>query len=454
MKKAALHNLGCKVNSYETEAMQQLLENAGYEIVPFAEGADVYIINTCSVTNIADRKSRQMLHRAKKMNPGAVVVAAGCYVQAAGEELKKDEAVDLVIGNNKKTELVTVLEEYFASRKGPEAEIACGYPVLPPKAGLDAVIDIGDTREYENLSINRIADHTRAFIKVQDGCNQFCSYCIIPYTRGRVRSRKPDEVVEEVKRLTASGYQEIVFTGIHLSSYGMDFPEKERLTLLDLVKRVHEVEGLKRIRLGSLEPRIVTEKFAAELARLSKICPHFHLSLQSGCDDTLKRMNRHYTTEDYFNCCDVLRRAFHNPAITTDVIVGFPGERPEEFKTTREYLEKVQFYEMHVFKYSKRNGTKAAVMPDQIPESTKTDRSNELLCLEKEMSLAYRESWLGCRTEVLLEEEFWWNGTRYMIGHTREYVKAAVPYEEGLKGMVIEGKLMEMMNEEVAFLKR
>ena len=452
MKKAALHNLGCKVNSYETEAMQQLLENAGYEIVPFAEGADVYIINTCSVTNIADRKSRQMLHRAKKMNPEAVVVAAGCYVQAAGEELKKDEAVDLVVGNNKKTDLVSILEDYFAQRKKPEEDTAYSQNDAPDET-LETIIDIGDTREYENLSIDRISDHTRAFIKVQDGCNQFCSYCIIPYTRGRVRSRRPDEVVEEVKRLTISGYQEIVLTGIHLSSYGMDFPEEERLTLLDLIKSIHEVEGLKRIRLGSLEPRIVTEEFASELAGLHKICPHFHLSLQSGSDNTLKRMNRHYTTEDYLNRCKILRKAFKNPAITTDVIVGFPGESDEDFQITKEYLKNVQFYEMHVFKYSKRNGTKAAVMPDQVLESIKAERSNDLLCLEKEMSLEYRKSWLGSRTEVLMEEEYWWNDIHYMIGHTREYVKAAVPFEEGLKGVVIEGILMEMMNDEVAFLK-
>ncbi len=452
MKKAALHNLGCKVNSYETEAMQQLLENAGYEIVPFAEGADVYVINTCSVTNIADRKSRQMLHRAKKMNPGAVVVAAGCYVQAAGEELKKDEAVDLVVGNNKKTELVSILEDYFVQRKKPEEDISFGQSPAPDEA-VKTVIDINDTMEYENLSIDRISDHTRAFIKVQDGCNQFCSYCIIPYTRGRVRSRKPDEVVEEVKRLTTSGYQEIVLTGIHLSSYGKDFPEEERLTLLDLIKSIHEVEGLRRIRLGSLEPRIVTEEFASELAGLHKICPHFHLSLQSGCDNTLKRMNRHYTTEDYLNRCQILQKAFRNPAITTDVIVGFPGESSEDFLVTKEYLKNLQFYEMHVFKYSKRNGTRAAVMPDQIPESIKAERSNELLCLEKEMSLEYRKSWLGSRVEVLMEEEYRWNDVHYMIGHTREYVKAAVPFEKGLKGVVIEGTLMEMMNDEVAFLK-
>jgi threonylcarbamoyladenosine tRNA methylthiotransferase MtaB len=452
MKKAALHNLGCKVNSYETEAMQQLLESAGYEIVPFGEGADVYIINTCSVTNIADRKSRQMLHRAKKMNPEAVVVAAGCYVQAAGEELKKDEAVDLVVGNNKKTELVSILEDYFTQRKITEAETAGEHISLSGK-GLEYVLDMGETREYEKLSIDRISDHTRAFIKVQDGCSQFCSYCIIPYTRGRVRSRKPGEVAEEVKRLTVSGYQEIVLTGIHLSSYGMDFPKEERLGLLELIRSIHEVEGLKRIRLGSLEPRIVTEEFALALAGLHKICPHFHLSLQSGCDDTLKRMNRHYTTDEYFICCRNLRKAFKNPAVTTDVIVGFPGETKEEFQVTREYLKNIWFYEMHVFKYSKRNGTKAAVMPDQIPESIKTERSNELLSLEKERSLEYRKSWLGNRVEVLMEEEYWWNGERYMIGHTREYVKAAVPFREGLKGVVIEGILTEMINEEVALLK-
>lgn len=439
MRKAALHNLGCKVNSYETEAMQQLLENAGYEIVPFGSMADVYIINTCSVTNIADRKSRQMLHRAKKLNPEAVVVAAGCYVQAAGDELKKDEAVDLVIGNNKKTELIPILEDYFLHRGEMREE---------------TVIDISCTREYENLSVDRISDHTRAFIKVQDGCNQFCSYCIIPFTRGRVRSRRPAQIAEEIKRLTDSGFQEVVLTGIHLSSYGMDFAEPERLTLLDLIRSIHEIDGLQRIRLGSLEPRIVTREFAAALFKLPKICPHFHLSLQSGCDSTLKRMNRHYTTEDYFKGCEILRRAFKNPAITTDVIVGFPGETAEEFEMTREYLKKVQFYEMHVFKYSKRNGTKAAVMTDQVPESVKAERSNELLILERAMSAAYRKTFPGTRTEVLMEEEYRWDGMRYMIGHTREYIKAAVPYEEGLKGRLLEGILGEMLNDEIIFLKR
>lgn len=439
MRKAALHNLGCKVNSYETEAMQQLLENAGYEIVPFTEGADVYIINTCSVTNIADRKSRQMLHRAKKLNPGAVVVAAGCYVQAAGEELKKDDAVDLVIGNNKKTDLITILEDYFS--KNQEAED-------------DTVIDISHTAEYENLSISRIGDHTRAFIKVQDGCNQFCSYCIIPYTRGRVRSRKPEEVVEEIRRLAALGYEEAVLTGIHLSSYGMDFPAEERISLLDLIIKVHEIPQIRRIRLGSLEPRIITEEFAVTLAGLKKVCPHFHLSLQSGCDTTLKRMNRKYTTTEYLEGCELLRKAFKNPAITTDIIVGFPGETKEEFETTREYLKKLQFYEMHVFKYSVRNGTKAADMPDQIQESVKTKRSSELLALEQEMSLSYRKSHLGTLTEVLMEEEYEVDGTRYMIGHTREYIKAAVPFEDGIKGTMITGTLWKMLTNDIIILKR
>lgn len=436
MRTAALHNLGCKVNSYETEAMQQLLEEAGYEIVPFHEKADVYIINTCSVTNIADRKSRQMLHRAKKQNPDAVVVAAGCYVQAASEELKADLAVDVIIGNNKKQNLVPILEEYFQDR-----------------TDCDHVIEIGQTQEYERLSIHKIADHTRAFLKVQDGCNQFCSYCIIPYTRGRVRSRRPEEVVAEVKELAAAGYQEVVLTGIHLSSYGVDFDEEHKETLLSLIRQVHEVEGIKRIRLGSLEPRIITEEFAKALADMPKFCPHFHLSLQSGCDETLKRMNRHYTTEEYAEGCAILRRFFENPAITTDVIVGFPGETEEEFAVTKAFLEQIGFYEMHIFKYSRRAGTRADRMPDQIPEQVKTARSEVLLKLEKQMSKAYRESFLGKKKAVLLEEKTEINGTEYMVGHTMEYVKAVVPYAENLKNKMVEGVLVRAINEEVLMLK-
>ena len=436
MRTAALHNLGCKVNSYETEAMQQLLEEAGYEIVPFHEKADVYIINTCSVTNIADRKSRQMLHRAKKQNPDAVVVAAGCYVQAAAEELKEDLAVDVIIGNNKKQDLVPILEEYFKD-----------------KSDSSHVIEISETHEYERLSIHKIADHTRAFLKVQDGCNQFCSYCIIPYTRGRVRSRRPDEVVAEVRELAAAGYQEVVLTGIHLSSYGVDFKEEEKKeNLLSLIKQVHEVAGIRRIRLGSLEPRIITEEFAQALASMPKFCPHFHLSLQSGCDKTLKRMNRHYTTEEYAAGCEILRRYFDNPAITTDVIVGFPGETEEEFEETKAFLERIGFYEMHIFKYSRRAGTRADRMPDQIPEQVKSVRSEILLKLEKQMSKAYRESFLGRNKTVLLEEKTEINGREYMIGHTMEYVKAVVPYEENLKNKMAEGVLKGVLNDDVLLL--
>lgn len=435
MRTAALHNLGCKVNSYETEAMQQLLEEAGYEIVSFHEKADVYIINTCSVTNIADRKSRQMLHRAKKQNPEAVVVAAGCYVQSAAEELKADLAVDVIIGNNKKQDLVPILEEYFKDRTDSSH-----------------VIEINETHEYERLSIHKIADHTRAFLKVQDGCNQFCSYCIIPYTRGRVRSRRPEEVVAEVRELAAAGYQEVVLTGIHLSSYGVDFKEEENENLLSLIRQVHEVEGIRRIRLGSLEPRIITDDFAKVLASMPKFCPHFHLSLQSGCDETLKRMNRHYTTEEYAAGCDILRRYFDNPAITTDVIVGFPGETEEEFEATKAFLERIGFYEMHIFKYSRRAGTRADRMPEQVPEQIKNVRSEALLLLEKQMSKAYRESFLGKKKTVLLEEKTEIGGRAYMIGHTMEYVKAVVPYADDLKNKMTEGVLKEALNDEVLLL--
>ena len=433
MRKAALHNLGCKVNAYETEAMQQLLEEAGYEIVPFQEKADVYVINTCSVTNIADRKSRQMLHRAKKMNPDAVVVAAGCYVQAAGEELKKDAAIDVIIGNNRKKDLVPLLDEYFAGKHVEE----------------DSLIDIGKTREYEALHINKIADHTRAFIKIQDGCNQFCSYCIIPYTRGRVRSRKPEEIMEEIKGLVDKGYREVVLTGIHLSSYGLDL---DGITLLDLMVKIDKIQGLERLRLGSLEPRIVTEEVTRTLAGLRTICPHFHLSLQSGCDATLKRMNRRYTTEEYEKGCQILRKYFDRPAITTDVIVGFPQETEEEFAQTIEFLKRIHFYEMHVFKYSRRAGTRAADMPGQLTENQKGHRSDVLLKLDQEMSLEYRKSFLGEEKEVLMEEKIVIDGTEYLVGHTREYVKAAIPWEEGKKGAMITGTMASMLNDEVFLL--
>lgn len=436
MKKAALHNLGCKVNSYETEAMQQLLEDAGYEIVPFKEGADVYIINTCSVTNVADKKSRQMLHRARKMNPRAVVVAAGCYVQAAKEELEQDDTVDLIIGNNKKKDLIELLNRYYKEQKKAED-----------------VIDIGASVEYEQLHINKIADHTRAFIKAQDGCNQFCSYCIIPYTRGRVRSRELGDIKNEVTRLAEKGYKEIVLTGIHLSSYGVDFPDERKETLLSLIQALDQIKGIERIRLGSLEPRIITEEFVKQLVSLKTICPHFHLSLQSGCNETLKRMNRHYTAEEYLSRCELLRRYFNNPAITTDVITGFPGETEEEFDETKAFLEQVQFYEMHIFKYSKREGTRAAAMECQIPETVKTKRSAELLEMEARQSLTFRQSFLNKPTEVLLEDAVEIDGVAYMTGHTREYVKAAIPFKEGLKNVTISGKLVRKLTDEILLLE-
>lgn len=444
MRKAALHNLGCKVNAYETEAMQQQLEEAGYEIVSFQEQADVYVINTCSVTNIADRKSRQMLHRARKMNPDGVVVAVGCYVQAAEESLKKDKAVDLVIGNNKKKDLAEILKEYFASQEQHKTLDACSY-----------VINIENTREYENLSIEKEAEHTRAFIKIQDGCNQFCSYCIIPYTRGRVRSRTPEDIVKEVRKLVHKGYQEIVLTGIHLSSYGLDFSGERKENLLSLVVKLDKIPELKRIRLGSLEPRIITEEFVKTLSALRTICPHFHLSLQSGCDETLKRMNRHYTTEQYEEGCRLLRKWFNRPAITTDVIVGFPQETEEEFQTTVEFLKRIHFYEMHIFKYSRRAGTKADKMEGQLTEAKKSARSDILLHLEQNMSKEYRQSFIGEEKEVLMEEKVTIEGTDYLTGHTREYVKAALPWKPGtekLQGQIITGTLTSMINQEVLLL--
>ncbi len=422
-KKAALHNLGCKVNAYETEAMQQILEKAGYEIVPFQEYADVYVVNTCSVTNMADRKSRQMLHRAKKTNPEAIVVGAGCYVQTKEAEALLDDTVDIIIGNNRKNELIDMIEAYEADH-GKKENVA----------------DINhEKQEYEEMYLDKTAEHTRAFIKVQDGCNQFCTYCIIPFARGRVRSRKAEDVIEEVKRLAGHGFKEVVLTGIHLSSYGIDTGEN----LLHLIRLVHEVEGIERIRLGSLEPRIVTEEFAQALSEMEKICPHFHLSLQSGCDATLQRMNRRYTTEEYEEGCKILRKYFTHPAITTDVIVGFPGETEEEFEITKAYLEKIHFYEMHIFQYSKREGTKAAVMEHQVPEPVKKVRSNRLLDLEKEMSEQFRKYYIGKQVTVLMEEPFEFEGETYFTGYTKEYVKVAVRTAEDLSNQFVEGKITD-----------
>ena len=448
MRKAALHNLGCKVNAYETAAMQELLEGAGYEIVPFQERADVYIINTCTVTNIADRKSRQMLHRARKMNPDAVVVAAGCYVQAREEgHLAVDPSVDIVIGNNRKKDLVRILEDYL--QDGAEED-----------GQMSRVIDINHTGEYEELHLTKPGEHTRAYIKVQDGCNQFCSYCIIPFARGRVRSRSLESVVEEVRELARNGYREVVLTGIHLSSYGADFREKtpdsegpevsgkilnreehfhggqEGTDLLALIRAVHEVDGILRIRLGSLEPRIITEEFVRTAAGLEKLCPHFHLSLQSGCDATLKRMNRRYTAAEYLEKCALLRKYFRNPALTTDVIVGFPGATEEEFAASMEFVDQVDFYETHIFKYSRREGTRAAAMADQVPEPVKAERSRRMIELGKRKQAAYERSFLGKEVEVLVEERMTEGGREYQVGHTREYLKIALEAEENLQNQI------------------
>lgn len=430
MKKAALHNLGCKVNAYETEAMQHLLEEAGYEIVPFTQKADVYVINTCSVTNMADRKSRQMLHKAKKNNPDSIVVAAGCYVQTSEKEVLNDLSVDIIIGNDRKHDLVRLLEEYSLDSVN------------------DTVDDINDGRhDFEELFIDQTKEHTRAFIKVQDGCNQFCSYCIIPYARGRVRSRRFENVIAEVERLAANGFKEVVLTGIHLSSYGVDF--EEATGLLELIQAVNAVKGIERIRLGSLEPKIVTENFASELSKLDKICPHFHLSLQSGCDATLKRMNRKYTTKEYERGCELLRKYFVHPAITTDVIVGFPGETEEEFEQTKAYLEHIHFYEMHIFKYSKRKGTRAAVMPDQIDEQIKAARSEKLIALGHDMSKEFRKFYIGKNEEVLFEEKAVIGDKEYFVGYTKEYVKVAKKTDENLENQIVSGRISGMLTDEI-----
>ena len=421
--KVALHNLGCKVNAYEIEAMQQLLEEAGYEIVPFEPGADIYVINTCTVTNIADRKSRQMLHKAKKMTPEAIVVATGCYVQTGGEKLEKDEAIDLVLGNNQKINIVEALAEYAENKPGHGSH----------------VIKINQTKEYEELSIDRTAEHVRAYIKVQDGCNQFCTYCIIPYARGRVRSRNIESVLKEVRALAEKGYKEVVLTGIHLSSYGVDFPEEKKETLLSLIRAVHEIEGIRRIRLGSLEPGIVTREFAEGIAALPKVCPHFHLSLQSGCDETLERMNRRYRSGEYRERCELLREVYGNPALTTDVIVGFPQESEEEFRKSYDFVDSIRFYETHIFKYSRRQGTKAAAMDGQLTEAEKSFRSEKMIELHHRHAGDYEKSMLGKNLEVLIEEEYTKDGRTWYLGHSREYIKTAVPKSEayGVNDIVI-----------------
>ncbi len=437
MKKVALHNLGCKVNAYETQAMERLLLEHGYEIVPFTERADIYIVNTCTVTNIADRKSRQMLHRAKKKNPEAIVVAAGCYVQTAQEKACLDPAIDILIGNNRKKDIVAVLEAYEADKRN---RTAC--------------LDIGQTGEFEIMELGVETEHTRGNLKVQDGCNQFCSYCIIPYARGRIRSLPVQKAVEQVRGLAGQGFQEIVLTGIHISSYGKDLKEREdkeekKADLLSLIQAVHQVEGIKRLRLGSLEPGIITEEFVREIGSLEKFCPHFHLSLQSGSRTVLQRMNRRYTPEEYLDKCRLIRKYFEYPAITTDVIVGFPGETEEEFQECRDFLNQVDFYEVHVFKYSMRRGTKAAAMEGQISEEVKAQRSDCLIADGRVRARRYRETFLGKEVLVLLEEIIEKKGEIYWSGFSKEYVKVAVKAEKQRKNTFVNCRIRGFLEEDL-----
>ncbi|WP_274954175.1 tRNA (N(6)-L-threonylcarbamoyladenosine(37)-C(2))-methylthiotransferase MtaB [Anaerostipes butyraticus] len=419
-KKAAIVTLGCKVNQYETDAMRSMLENAGVIITDAGDEPDIYIVNTCSVTNMAERKSRQMIHRAKRKNPNVIVVAVGCYAQVGKEELAADGHIDLIIGNNKKKDLIKILEDYEPEGV-PEAE----------------VLDIASDRSFENLCVDHLETHTRAYIKVQDGCNQFCSYCIIPYARGRVRSRQKEDVLKEIRNLAEKGCREFVITGIHVTSYGTDLGD---IRLIDLLEEISQIEGVERIRLGSLEPGFITEDVLGRLSRLKNFCPHFHLSLQSGCDTVLARMNRKYTTEDIREKCRMIRTFFDTPALTTDIIVGFPGETEEEFETTRRFLEEIQLYEMHIFKYSVRKGTKAAVMDHQVPDQIKAERSDILLAMAARNKKAFEEAQLGREKEVLMEEELRGRKNWY-VGHTREYIRTAAYSETPVDHQIVKVQL-------------
>ena len=456
MKTVAFHTLGCKVNTYETEAMQQLMESAGYRCVEFGERADVYIVNTCSVTNIADRKSRQMLHRARKMNEDAIVVAAGCYVESAKNKIDEDLSIDIIVGNNNKNDIVNIINEY-----------------LQDKIKNKFIIDINKETEYEEFNISKINDHTRAFIKVQDGCNQFCSYCIIPFTRGRVRSRKMENIIDEVKSLSASGYKEIVLTGIHLSSYGVDFLDEsynkrmEKLTqteesdeefvtkneLLCLIENIANIDGIERVRIGSLEPRIIQENFIKSLSKIDKFCPHFHLSLQSGCDKTLKSMNRKYTADEFYEGVKLIRKYFASPAITTDIIVGFPGETKKDFEESKTFVEKVKFYEIHIFPYSIREGTKAANMP-QVDGNEKVQRANILNEINLKNQKEFRALRIGKEDELLCEEIFIKDGIEYFTGYTKEYVKVAVLNSDLKTNDIVSGRIVDFLTDDILLLEK
>lgn len=436
MKKVAFHTLGCKVNIYETEAMQELMQRAGYSIVDFDDKADIYVVNTCSVTNMADRKSRQMLHKAKKDNPEAIVVAVGCYVQAAAKSIKQDEKIDIIIGNNMKNKIADIINNYYEHQDPDTVDISG-----------DFVLDISKIKEYEEFRVLKHKEHTRAFIKIQDGCNQFCSYCIIPYTRGRVRSRSIEEIEKEVRDLVNVGYKEVVLTGIHISSYGLDFEEK--IKLIELVEAVAKIEGVKRLRISSLEPRVVTEEFVKRLSKLENFCPHFHLSLQSGSDTTLKAMSRRYSALEFKEGVRLIRKYFDMPALTTDIIAGFPSETKEDFIESLEYIKDIEFFELHVFPYSKREGTKAATMKETLGNKDKTRRVNLLLAMQKPITRKFLEDKLGCEVEVLIEDEFEHEGRRYILGHSKEYIKVALPYKEAARNTIINARLKSFIKDDI-----
>lgn len=426
-KTVAACTLGCKTNQYETDGMIEILKKMGASVVDFEDTADVYLINTCSVTNMADKKSRQMIHRARKNNPEALVIACGCYVQAEKEKLSQDKDIDIIISNNRKKDIGHVIAEYFNS-----GETAC-------------FTDISREKEFEELDVNKPVYHTRAYVKIQDGCNQFCTYCIIPYVRGRIRSRSMDSVIDEISRLAEAGVKEVVLTGIHISSYGRDMDGDTDLA--DLVENISKIEGIERIRLGSLEPGIITEEFAHRIKAVDKLCPHFHLSLQSGCDSVLKRMNRKYTCSEYMEKCELLRKVYKNPAITTDVIVGFPGETEEEFECTRKYLEDINLYEMHIFKYSQRKGTPAATMPNQVDPSVKNSRSDVLLAISEHNKHAYQDLFVGTTVKVLVEELVEKNGEEYMRGHTERYMDVHISTEGITDPQSFKNRIVEVMYE-------
>ena len=412
------------------------MQKAGYSIVDFDDKADIYVVNTCSVTNMADRKSRQMLHKAKKDNPDAVIVAVGCYVQAAAKSIKQDEKIDIIIGNNMKNKIADIINDYYEHQDPNTVDISG-----------DFVLDISKIKEYEEFRVLKHKEHTRAFIKIQDGCNQFCSYCIIPYTRGRVRSRSIEEIEKEVRDLVNAGYKEVILTGIHISSYGLDF--EDRIQLIELVEKVAAIEGVKRLRISSLEPRIITEEFVERLAKLDNFCPHFHLSLQSGSDNTLKAMSRRYDASEFKEGVRLIRKYFNMPALTTDIIAGFPGETEDDFTESLEYIRDIGFFELHVFPYSKREGTKAASMKETLSNKDKTRRVNLLLSMQEPIRRKFLEEKIGKEVEVLIESEFEHENKRYVLGHSKEYIKVALPYIEKARNMIIPAKLISFIKDDI-----